>query len=138
MLVLDSAPIPLGHAAGAGRIPIFNAPEHASFDGAAPPLHVVAHPGVAQTTQETKASHPAERTIASEVNTMVKHPELPVTNPGLTFPVNTPTKGDAVVGPLYMVISSKIFSKSKNVKFKRTQFPGTDEQIVIVKFSLLK
>ena len=97
---LESAPIPPGQGEGAGIAPILMAPEHASFDGAAPPLHVVAHPGVLQITQETNASQPGARTRPSEVNTIVKHPELPVTNPGLTLPVKTPTSGDAVVGPL--------------------------------------
>ena len=76
------------------------APEHASFAGAAPPLHVAAHPGALQVTQDTIACQPAARTVASDLNTMVKHPELPVTNPGLTFPVKTPTSGEAVFGPL--------------------------------------
>jgi hypothetical protein len=100
VFVLVSAPIPLGHGAGAGSDPRFTAPEHTSLDGAGPPLQVVGQPGVLQTTQDIIASHPAERIKGSDVKTIVKHPELPVINPGLTFPVKTPINGDAVVGPL--------------------------------------
>jgi len=100
VLVLDRSPIPPGHGVGAGIAPKFKAPVHASFDGGAPPLQVVVHPVELHTTQEMDAAQPALRIIPSELNTIVKHPELPVIKPGLTFPVNTPTNGDAVFGPL--------------------------------------
>jgi hypothetical protein len=50
----------------------------------------------------TNAVHPDKFKLLSETNTNVKQLEAPKTVPGETLPVYTPTKGDAVLGPLYM------------------------------------
>jgi len=80
-------PIPTGHEEGTGNNPRFCAPLHASLAGAGPPLHVDPQGPPPQATQLTVADHPLCVTLPSDVNSIVKHPLVPVTIPGLVVPV---------------------------------------------------
>ena len=99
VLKFAHAPTPLGQAAGAGNAPRFIAPLHASFAGAAPPLHDgQAEPG--QGTHERIASNPGLRCELSEVNSKVKQPVVDVSIPGIVVPVYVPNTGAPVFDPL--------------------------------------
>jgi hypothetical protein len=71
--------------------------------------------------------------VKSEVKTNVKHPDAAVTVPGELVPVYVPMMGEEVLGPLYIVRKSKPDSMLKAVKFKLTDCPAAEAQMVCVK-----
>ena len=50
--------------------------------------------------QPKVAAHPGELKLLSETNTNVKQLVAPEIRPGEAPPVNAPTNGDAILGPL--------------------------------------
>ena len=87
MFVTNAVPDPEGQGLGVGNAPRFCAPEHASFAGAGPPEHVLAHGPPPHATQDIDADQPGLVALPSEVKLNVKHPVVEVRVGGNVAPV---------------------------------------------------